>query len=466
MNHGNRAPDARQYRSRLRRLADLVQVSAARSGRFNLAAIAKDLLHETSAGQSLVVRFAPGNEGKRSREYAVKLPEGYPAREIHIRLSTPRLPASSLAGFSDHVLDAQGQPTETVAATMAGGFALSRDLGKSWQIVKVRDRHLRRHQFLHMKSIGNSEFVAQAEAKRWQPGAPREIHNLVLNEKGDVLAAQRMNGSHWHGCRSVDIANGTLMFAEYPYEDPAGTAADRASSRVLRSRDRGRTWETVFERNGAQVRHFHFLQARPGAPREWWLASGDHPLESRIWVSRDDGDTWEDITGGFGDTVLIDGLAFPRSVFRLTDLTWEGGRVVWGTDDSLMRNQFPSPGARMFRSDAGKLAPAVAGKAKWPIRNIVDIGPFYMVLTQGFFRPDAPPQDKMPGVYLMPKEQLESAPGMVHLFDVEVHSRRRTGFTYSRASRAAKDGTFFTYRASTDAFPFGHKILKWDVALS
>lgn len=38
-----------------------------------------------------------------------------------------------------------------------------------------------------------------------------------------------------------------------------------------------------------------------------------------------------------------------------------------------------------------------------------------------------------------------------------------TGFTYSIASRAAKDGVFFTYRAATDAFPSGAGILRWRV---
>jgi hypothetical protein len=256
------------------------------------------------------------------------------------------------------------------------------------------------------------------------------------------------------------------MYAEYPYEDPKGGAAQRAPSRVFRSRDRGRTWEIVFERAGTEIRHFHFLQARPGRRGEWWLTSGDNPAESRIWISKDDGDRWTDVTASFGETVLLDGMAYPRTLFRLTDLAWENGVVVWGTDDYLARNQFPLPGSRMFRSPADRLAPRPAGKANWPIRNIVDAGAFYLVLTQGCARADATAKEKMPGVYLMPKQRIESAPAMIHLLDVEVYSHNRTGFTYSRASRAAKNGTFFTYRASTDAFPFGHRMLKWDVTFS
>jgi hypothetical protein len=366
-----------------------------------------------------------------------------------------------LLGFSEHVLDEHGEPTDTVLATMTGGFAISTDLGRSWKKVRVRHRRFAHYQFVHVKTLGNAELLAQAAAKPWRPGLPREVDNLVLNLDGEVLAANHMEGSHWHGCRAVDVAGQTLMYAEYPYED--SIAGNRLSSRVLRSRDRGRTWETVFEQGPDQVRHFHFLQARRGIPGEWWLTSGDSPLESRIWVTKDDGDTWDDITSPFAGQVGIDGLKYPRTIFRLTDLIWEAEALLWGTDDYLARDGFPSPAARLFRSPLGRLQPSVAATAKWPIRNIVDIGPFYMVLTQGCARPDASTEEKKPGVYLLPKQRIESAPEMVHLFNVDIYSSNRTGFTYSRASRAAKDGTFFTYRGSTDAFPSGHKLLRWDV---
>ncbi|HEX3652205.1 MAG TPA: hypothetical protein VHU18_05205 [Rhizomicrobium sp.] len=465
MTINGRASAIPHYRRRLQRLGKIIRDSAAQSGPLNLRRIATDVLHETNLGQTLVGRFAPGVAAGRTREYVTALPDGFSARQVRVRLSVPNVRTSSLAGFSDHLLDASGAATDTVIATMIGAFAISHDLGSTWQTVRIRSGRFRRHRLLHMKHIGGGEFLVQAEAERWHPGAPRKIDNLVVDVKGNVLTAQQMNGSHWHGPRSVDIADGTLMYAEYPYEDPDAGVEERASSRVLRSRDSGRTWEVVLEFQGHQVRHFHFLQARPGVPREWWLTSGDHPLESRIWVSRDDGDSWEDLTREFGEKVPIAGLEFPRTIFRLTDLAWEQNDIVWGTDDFLARNQFPMPGARVFRSPNGKLAPAVVGKAKWPIRNIVDAGEYYFVLTQGCFQADAPAAEKMPGVYLMRKSG-DSSPGLVHLFDVDIHSRGRTGFTYSRASRAARNGTFFTYRGSTDAFPYGHKILRWDVSFS
>ncbi|HSC19862.1 MAG TPA: hypothetical protein VLC74_13215 [Rhizomicrobium sp.] len=439
--------------------------AVARSGPFNVRAIAKDLLHGTSLGQAVLSRTSRSRTAL-TREYAVRLPDGYPAAEIRVSLSVPELPAGPLAGFSEHVTDVAGHSTDTVLATMTGGFALSRDLGASWQRVRVRDRRFARHQFIHLKSLGDSELLAQAAAESWRPGLPRVIDNLVLGLDGEVLAVNQMDGSHWHGCRSVDLAGGTLMYAEYPYEDPAATPGERAPSRVLRSRDRGRSWQTVFERKGTQVRHFHFLQARPGVPGEWWLTSGDKPAESSIWVSKDDGDSWEEITGQFADRITIAGSEYPRTVFRLTDLVWEGDEIVWGTDDYLGQNRLRSPGSRMFRSNASRLRPTIVGLAQWPIRNIVDVGDFYMILTQSSARPNSTAEERRPAAYLMPKHRSRPGPEMAHLFDLDNFSNSRTGFTYSRASRAARNGTFFTYRASTDAFPFGHKILKWHVRFS
>src|SRR5262249_7364888 len=157
----------------------LVRDARARSGRFNVRAIAGELLHGTSVGQDLLFRFA-GGATEQSREYTVRLPEGYPASAIRVRLSVPNLPPRPALGFSDHVIDADGNPTNTVLAVMTGGFAVSQDLGKTWDLVKVRDRRFRRYQFVHVKSIGQSEILAQAVAERWHPGAPHLIDNLVL----------------------------------------------------------------------------------------------------------------------------------------------------------------------------------------------------------------------------------------------------------------------------------------------
>jgi hypothetical protein len=265
-------------------------------------------------------------------------------------------------------------------------------------------------------------------------------------------------GTRWHGCRAVDQANGTIMYAEYP------SGGNPRLPRVMRSRDRGRSWDVAFERNTEEIRHFHFLQRRPGTS-EWWLTSGDKPRESYIWISRDDGGTWEDITQVKG-RVTTGGIAYPRSVFRLTDLVWNGDEVIWGTDDDLPQIKAPH-GARLFRSPIkAPLTPVYSGMCRWHIRSMIDLGDFVVVLAAGANADTDDPVERMPSAVLVPKRAVAGAPEVVHLLDIDVHSdkpRAGRGFTFSKASRAAAGGTFFSYRAPYHLFPSGHQILRWDV---
>ncbi len=389
----------------------------------------------------------------QTKTYDVALPAGYPASRVRVTLSLPGLRSPQLE-FCEHVTDAAGCATGMIVASTFDGFAVSRDLGATWKFGKVKGYE--RHRVLHLKWLGQSELLALVVPSREDAMRSGTVTLVVVNEEGDVAAAHEIAGGPWHSCRAVDMAGGTLMYAEYPYED---SGAKRAS-RVFRSRDRGRSWQVV--KTEPQIRHFHFLQARPGFPGEWWLSSGDEPAESKIWVSRDDGDSWQDLTGGFGGMIDIGGESFPRSLFRLTDLAWHDGEIVWGTDDDLRGTRNGTPGPRVFRSACTPLDPQTAGRATFPIRNIIDVGDYFVLITQG--GGNRSPSRK-PGVFLTPKKPVESAPALVHLFDVDTRSTGRSGFTYSRASRAAMGGTFFTFRASTDAFPAGPKLLRWDIAL-
>jgi len=445
----------RQAASARVRIAQIFRAGIARSGPAHAPRLALDFFLRSPAGQSLRMRFGRARPGE-FKEYTAELPAGFPAQRVAVRLSIPALPRSRMFEFTEHAGD-------LVLAVSKGGFAISHDLGASWTFVGIQGYG--GHQFLHVKSIGDGEYLAQAVRPDWNRRGRRRVDILVVDDHGNVRAQNRIDGSPWHACRAVDFKNGTLMYAEYPY-DVAASMGARFPSRVLRSRDRGRSWDAVFEQSGADVRHFHFLQARPGVPGEWWLTSGDKPAESHIWVSRDDGDTWESLTDSFGDQVAIDGVTYPRAIFRLTDLVWDGTDVLWGTDDLLQGTKKDTAGPRVFKSPAtGKLIPRVIGRCRWPVRNIVDAGDVFLLMTQGSIRPDARPEEKRPGVFLAPKH---AAPvhDVVHLFDAEIHSAIRTAFTYSKASRAAKDGVFFTARSGTDIFPYGHKILKWEVWFS
>jgi hypothetical protein len=398
-----------------------------------------------------------GRDGERVfKEYAVELLPGLAAKRVTVRLSVPPLPARTSYAFTEHVMDESGRPTRTIIAAATGGFAVSPDLGATWRAIEVAP--YRRRKFLHVKALGDGEYLAQAEPLQARRDRPHAVDTIVVNDSGAVVASSPLLSVPWHSCRAVDMRDGVLMFAEYP---PNPGHDNRLNSHVFKSSDRGRTWRIAFERNGEQIRHFQFLQARPGAPHEWWLTSGDGPHESRMWVTRNDGDEWTDVTMSRGKKVSVGGVEYPRDLYRLTDLTWNGDAAIWGTDDVLWGADGAPPGARIFASaTGGQLVPREIGRGRWHIRSLIDVGDFYLATSQGCPEPGAVGREAArPDVYLVPK----AAPRLIHLFDVDTYSSARTGFTYSRASRAAFDGTFFTFRGAKDVFRGGGQILRWDV---
>jgi hypothetical protein len=420
--------------------------------------LAYEFFLRSPAGQRVCMRLSRGTQ---AAEYTRALPPGASAQNIVVRISIPKLPPFPLYDFTEHPPDMDGNGSAIVIATTRGGFAISQDLGRIWR--PVRPKGYARHEFLHVKSLGRGEYLAQAVIPEWKHGA-RQVDTLVLDAAGEVRAANRIAGSPWHGCRAVDISGETLMFAEYPYEPQ-----ERAQQpcRVFRSRDRGRSWQIAFERPPNAIRHFHFLQARRGHAGEWWLSSGDEADESRLWVSRDDGDSWTDISSTFGSHVAVDGIRYPRSLFRLTDLVWLGEEAIWGTDHYMPGLGGTPRGGKVVRTQTEPpLTPHLVGTTRWPIRNIIDVGEFWILLTQGPFDLGAARDERRPGVYLMPKRPAPDGRTLFHLFDVEAYSPVPTGFTYSKASRKARGGVFFNGRSGTDVFPFGHKLLKWEVILS
>jgi len=411
-----------------------------------------------SAGLSQ--RLTNKQAAKYFRSYRIDLPAGYAARKVTIELGVPSLPGVRSFDFSDHVVAANGAATDIVLLTTIGGFAISRDLGASWKHFALKGQRGRRVH--HAKWIGNDEVLLQTTVFE-QTTHDRMVTNIVADAAtGKILSECVLEGSPWHSNRSVDVSASTIMYAEYPFEEPGLSRENLASARVFRSLDRGRTWKIV--RAGDDVRHYHFLQVRPQGNGEWWLTSGDRPRESNIWKSRSNGDSWIRASGPVRDRVQIGVADYPHTIYRLTDLTWFDKSVVWGTDDALASVRGGRPGPRMFRAPLGNLEkPVVVGRTNWAIRNIVDVGDHLLVLTQGSNRDQATDEQKKPGVYLMPKVPVAGSPKLVHLFNADVFSEIRTAFTYSRASRAAKDGTFFTYRAPTDVFPSGSRILRWTV---
>ncbi len=135
---------------------------------------------------------------------------------------------------------------------------------------------------------------------------------------------------NWLGTWGIDEKDGTIIIAEYCQDtDPF--------ARVFRSKTDGKTWDIVFYQRARgsespQVRHFHTLQVDPYTG-EWYLSSGDHWSESKVWKSKDDGDTWIDVT----DYNLYDipPQIRTQSLFRLTSFWFTPEYICWATDDKI-----------------------------------------------------------------------------------------------------------------------------------
>jgi hypothetical protein len=399
-------------------------------------------------------------------EHRVALPEAFGSSEVRVKLSVPIMPDDRVYAFAEHCTDQDGAATDRVIAVRTGGFAVSNDLGVTWR--DISPKRMAKYPVVNVKALSTNEFLVQATEPGQPARRPNEItHLFVADARGELLHHSRIDGAHWHGLRAVDLSGGTLMYAEYTPNGSrlAPNAPPHKPSRVLRSRDFGRTWEPVFER--PDVRHFHFLQARPGRAGEWWLSSGDDGDECRIWKSVDDGNSWIDQTAAFSETVQVRDVILSRRLFRLTDLTWEGDEIVWGCDDPL-RSAFKRvagrriavPGSRVFRGNPGTgNAPEILGLCGPEIRNVVELDDFYLFTTQA-----SPFDDRGPPRVLLSRRAVpQSGANLLPLFDIERFSSKGGGFTYSRASRRARNGTFFSFRPTKLVFRSPIQILKWDV---
>ena len=446
----------------------MAKIDTRRAGAGNLLKRAASRLARSRYHQiaDLLSRLRMRRRATPEKTYEIVLPEGFGAARARIRLCVPKMPGGHVYAFSEDGRSEAYNGIDRVVACTRGGFAYSEDRGLNWKAVRLKP--FARFPMVRSRLLPNGEILlVAADPDSRDPWADRGNRLIVADLLGNILHAEKMQGPGWHGPRAVDVSGETLMYAEYPWNgDRDNCDAAHIASRVWRSRDFGRSWHAVFEQKS--VRHFHYLQARPGVAGEWWLTSGDAPAESRIWKSSDDGDTWIDQTDTFGSSITIGDCKFSRSVFRLTDLVWAGDDIIWGSDDALndaveVAGGFapePSRGSRLFRADPSRgIAPTVLGLCGPEVRNIVDVGKFYVVMTQ------SSPHfaNNMPRVFLLSKPTADCDPVLVHLFDIDRFSNDRSAFTSSIASRCSGNGVFFTYRRPTDVFRAPDRILRWQV---
>jgi hypothetical protein len=399
---------------------------------------------------------------------------------IAVRITVPKFPSkAATASFSEHVYDrTQKCATRSVIAVRRGGVSISNDLGDDWEHIDLTDQP--NADFVHCITLSDGTHLVQGRSPRRTGSKFSDaLGGAIFRYSVDwnFLGEAHPGESHWHGSRSADEAGGVVMFADYPSNknksevdiaDPnALDKHDVRVSKVYRSLDGGRNWTKVFSQSRQEIRHFHTLIADPFVPRTWWLSSGDNARECHVWLSADDGDSWREVSNS---SLAVD--LHPRarnsvqSVFRHTDMWIGEHEICWGTDDWLGGCRFYDDpivpvgrrvGSRMYRAEKKyPLSPKLIGHVGNPVRSIIDIGPACIGITEAKQNVLTRPQ-----VFLFSKH----APDLLaELFTVDVFKSGGTGFTFSRASRATCDDTFFTFRSRYDLVDAPTRIARWHVA--
>ncbi len=394
-------------------------------------------------------------------------------KRLHLTLSVPTLPRGVRdARFAEHRFDRMtGVATNSVMAIAAGGVVASDDLGQSWEF----------HPIPHLDDLRlRNAFTCDDGGRLLQTAEPLDSRDRVTvircDHSWNVTHVNQVGAAPWHGSRSIDQAGDVILYAEYPYNGARYSGVTKSnepavrSSCVYGSRDGGRSWSCVFRVDVSEIRHFHTLAADPYAPRMWWLSSGDRAQESRVWRSVDDGLTWQDVTGRDVQVELHPTLGKDQwqRAYRYTDLVVLPDHLIWGCDDWLGDrsrglsvqtggNDGNRAGSKLFvTSKEIPLAPREFGYVGNPVRSITDVGAGYLVTTEGK-HPDILPG---PQVVLISKSEPFAVQPLPALGEA---LSRGTSFSASIASRAHKNGRFFTQRGALDVFRGGPRILQWDI---
>ena len=238
----------------------------------------------------------------------------------------------------------------------------------------------------------------------------------------------------WHGTWSIGEYDATIIYAEYTTEEDAKEVV------VWRSSDDGNTWRKVFTQkshgsHGSEIRHFHTVQPDPYNSGHWYLSSGDRPSECKIWLSTDNGLTWEEVTDPNPEGTKN------QAVHRYTAIQFDENYLYWGTDD-IMDGK-----AKFVRARRGNpLKVQVMGNVGNLVRTLTKTPYGLVFISQSKFK--LKNKSNNATVYISPdRENVLQLGAIPNPYDY------KAGFVFSKGSIASVDGVFFTYSDNKLLFP-------------
>lgn len=416
----------------------------------------------------------------RSLEFVVPLSGIRGLKCIRTRVTEVLLPKElRYARFAEHGFDRERRRSTNELIVLGDNvIGYSDDMGESWSRIEVALPTGARLYNAFTTSSGNRLVQGLgwtgADDARSESQAIAPL--LVFDSKWNLIHRIQTGSAHWHGSASIDEANGTIIYGEYQdnsdlYRMKLTPDHPEWSSRVrpnaiFRSVDGGVRWEKVFEQPANEIRHFHTVQADPYLPGTWWASSGDVAQENKVWRSEDDGVNWE-LISRVNPPVRVHASRgkSTQAAYRYTDVIIDRSSLYWGTDDyqgSPEKYTTADPiqsrvGSRFYRLDKVGLSIREVGYGGHPFRSIVDVGAGWLMVTEAKHANVSPG----PQLFFRPKDE-DHAP--IYLFDLPRAASGLTGLTYSKASRAAAHGRFFSFKLSDDVFRNSSYVLRWDVS--
>jgi len=180
-----------------------------------------------------------------------------------------------------------------------------------------------KHKIINCFTLLNGNYLISTQTKE-------NHHILVLIDKNlNIIKEQEIGLTSWHSQNSIaQNKDGIIMFGEY------NVKKEPTKVSIYRSKDMGLNWEEVFFLNFPdEIRHWHTLQVDKNNHNHWLATSGDTPTQSRWFISKDNGNSWKEITDKNYKNIYIPAKSL--SAHRTTCVCDEEDKYYWATDDLM-----------------------------------------------------------------------------------------------------------------------------------
>ena len=329
-------------------------------------------------------------------------------------------------------------------------ISISYDDGKSWK----KELTFEGFKIFQVYKLSNGHYLVG--------GLEDLTHSYVylLDNNLNILTKNQLGSMCWHAQTAIDEKDGILMFIEYQNFEKGAKLPNDIS--IFRSKDYGYSWEKVYTLSSPDmIRHGHTLQSDPYIKGHWIATSGDTAEQSKWFKTKDDGNTWIEVTDM--SYVLKENVKKSLSAHRTTTFNIEKDYYYFSTDDLMgtvldyfkVENGIRKSSSKFYRAD--KTEPIKLEKLSnigIHGRCMVDIGLGYIFITEAKY------VAYNSQVFYVDKENLTK---VYFLFDL-LGSIRHAG-PASICSPFLKNNIFYTVTAKKQFLVSEFQALKWSLSI-